>query len=78
MENVVRLKKRNKKKPLVHAKVSEVRNDIFEGLSGPIESKHLLISMLLRPAVKAFLKELESEVEQVCGSMSENGGQILR
>lgn len=78
MENVVSLKKRNKKKPLVYAKRADVRNDIFEGMSGPIESKHLLISMLLPPAVKAFLKELESEVEQVCGSMSKHGGQNLR
>ena len=70
MRNVVSLKNRNKKKPLVHAKIADVRNDIFEGLSGPIESKHLLISMLLPPAVKAFLKELESEVERICGSMS--------
>lgn len=70
MENVVSLKKRNKKKPLFHAKRADVRNDIFEGLSGPIESKHLLISMLLPPAVKAFLKELESEVDQVCGELS--------
>ena len=78
MENVVSLKKRNKKKPLVHAKIQDVRNDIFEGLSGPIESKHLLISMLLPPAVKAFLKELESEVEQVCGELSKHGGKNLR
>jgi hypothetical protein len=44
-----------------------VRNDIFEGLSGPIESKHLLISMLLPPVVKAFFKELKSWVEQGAG-----------
>lgn len=78
MRNVVSLKKRNKKKPLVHAKIADIRNDIFEGLSGPIESKHLLISMLLPPAVKAFLKELESEVERICGSMSKHGGRNLR
>jgi putative transposase len=78
MENVVSLKRRNKKKPLVHSKIQDVRNDIFEGLSGPIESKHLLISMLLPPAVKAFLKELESEVEEVCGAVGKHGGQSLR
>jgi len=78
MENVVSLKKRNKKKPLVHAKIQDIRGDIFEGLSGPIESKHLLISMLLPPAVKAFMKELESEVEQVCGQLSKHGGRNLR
>lgn len=78
MENVVSLKQRNKKKPLVHAKIQDVQNDLFEGLSGPIESKHLLISMLLPPAVKAFLKELESEVEQVCGAVSKHGGKNLR
>ena len=78
MENVVSLKKRNKKKPLVHAKIQDIRGDIFEGLEGPIESKHLLISMLLPPAVKAFMKELEAEVDQVCGQLSKHGGTNLR
>ena len=77
MENVVSLKKRNKKKPLVHAKILDIRGDIFEGLSGPIESKHLLISMLLPPAVKAFLEELETEVDQVGGELSKHGGKNL-
>ena len=34
--------------------------------------------MLLPPAVKAFLKELESEVDQVCGEMAKHGGKNLR
>jgi transposase-like protein len=78
MENVISLKNRNKKKPLVHAKILDVQADIFEGFSGPIESKHLLISMLLPPAVKAFMKELESEVDQVCGEFAKHGGANVR
>ena len=34
--------------------------------------------MLLPPAVKVFLKELESEVEQVCGELSKHSGKSLR
>ena len=34
--------------------------------------------MLLPPAVKAFLKELESEFEQICGELSKHGGKNLR
>ena len=78
MENLISLTKRNKKKPLVHAKIKDIEGDIFEGLEGPIESNHLLISMLLPPAVKAFMRELEAEVDQVCGQLSKHGGKNLR
>ena len=43
-----------------------------------INSQHLLISMLLPSAVKMFKKELESEVEQLCGARSKHGGENVR
>lgn len=51
----------------------DILADKFEGLSGPIDTQHLLISALLPPAVKAFMKELDREVEQLCGSRYKHG-----
>jgi transposase-like protein len=61
------------RKPLKHAKKSDIFENRFENLEGPIETQHLLISTLLPPAVKAFLTECESEVEQLCGDRYRHG-----
>jgi len=48
----------------------------FDGKA--IDSKHLLISMLLPPAVKEFMRELDSEVRALCGSRYEHGTENQR
>ena len=79
MEKVTSIRLRNKKKELKYAKKSEIEANIFVGENeAPLDSQHLLISMLLPSAVKMFLQELESEVEQLCGSRSKQGGTNLR
>ena len=60
------VRKINRKK-LIHAKMADVKADRFEGVEGPLDTQHLLISTLLPPAVKAFLKECEDEVDRICG-----------
>lgn len=52
---------------LRHAKYQDVLEGKFEGLDGPIDSQHLLISTLLPPAVKAFIDLCNEEVEVLCG-----------
>ena len=79
MEKVTSIQPQNKKKKLKYAKNSEIESDIFVGENDQlIDSQHLLISMLLPSAVKMFLQELESEVEQLCGSRSKHGAKNLR
>jgi len=58
--------KRKILKPISH---EQVRENLIEGKDGQLlDSQHLLISMLLPASVKAFLEELENEVETVCGA----------
>lgn len=78
MENVTSIKPRNKKKPLTYAKKSEVQLDQFTGIDGPIESRHLLISMMLPSAVKIFLQELEKEVDELCGAFNKHKAENVR
>ena len=61
------------RKPLIHAKKSDILENKFENMDGPMETQHLLISTLLPPAVKAFMAELESEVEKICGHRYSHG-----
>lgn len=61
------------RKPLKHAKKSDILENKFENLEGPIETQHLLISTLLPPAVKAFISECEAEVEKLCGDRYKHG-----
>lgn len=48
------------------SKKSYFLEDKFENLWGPVETRHLLISVLLPPALKAFLAECETEVNKLC------------
>jgi transposase-like protein len=74
MENLpVQIRKRKGRPALNHARRKDVLADKFEGIDGPLDTQHLLISTLLPPAVKAFMKELESEVEGLCGSRYQHG-----
>ena len=59
---------RGKRKILKPISRKQIQDNLIEGLDGQIlDSQHLLISMLLPPAVKAFFSDLENEVTQLCG-----------
>lgn len=72
-ETVLKSVKKINRKSLKHAKKADIIADKFEGVDGPIETQHLLISTLLPPAVKAFIAECESEVEKLCGDRYRHG-----
>ena len=72
-KTVLKSLKKINRKPLVHAKKSDILANKFENLEGPIETQHLLISTLLPPAVKAFIAECEKEVDQLCGDRYKHG-----
>ena len=74
MGNVpIQIRKRKQRQPLKHARRKDVLENKFEDLQGPIETQHLLISALLPPAVKAFMQEIEREVEGLCGARYTHG-----
>jgi transposase-like protein len=59
--------------------VTEAKGPVWEGYDGePIDSQHLLISMLLPPAVKEFLRQLEDEVTELCGARNRTGAENHR
>ena len=72
-KNVLKSVNKINRKKLKHAKKADIFENKFENLDGPIETQHLLISALLPPAVKAFMCELESEVEKICGHRYSHG-----
>lgn len=72
-KTVLKSVKKINRKPLKHAKKSDILENKFENFEGPIETQHLLISTLLPPAVKAFLAECEKEVDQICGDRYRHG-----
>ncbi len=59
-KTVLKVVGKSKRKPLKHAR----RSEVLENMQGPIDTQHLLISTLLPPAVKMFIQELEKEVNQ--------------
>jgi transposase-like protein len=67
MRTVLKPVRRINRKKLKHARRKDIAADKFEGLEGPIDTQHLLISTLLPPAVKAFLEKCEKEVDALCG-----------
>lgn len=66
------VRKINRKK-LVHAKRRDVLEEQFEGLDGPIETRHALISLFLPPTVKMLISDLEREVDELCGDRYRHG-----
>lgn len=76
-KTVLKATKKINRKKLQHAKKSDILDNKFENLDGPIETQHLLISTLLPPAVKAFIAECESEVEKLCGDRRYEKQQLL-
>jgi len=61
------------RKPLRHAKKSDIIEGKFENLDGPIDTQHLLISTLLPENVKAFIAECDREVTKLCGERYRHG-----
>lgn len=59
---------RGKRKILKPISAEQIEKGLIEGQDDEfLDSQHLLISMLLPPAVKAFFAELDREVQELCG-----------
>jgi len=68
MNEIYLVKEKGKKKKLKPITRAETEQKTWEGAAGEeIDSQFTLISMLLPPAVKAFMVELEGEVTTLCG-----------
>lgn len=67
-KNVLKAVPKINRKKLKHAKKADILAGHFEGFDGPINTQHLLISTLLPPAVKEFLRQCEQDVETLCGT----------
>ena len=78
MKKLLKAVRKINRKPLKYAKKSEVLTDQFEGLQGPIDTRHMLISMMLPPAVKMFMQDMEAEVETLCGDRYKHGKNLHR
>ena len=78
MANVLKSVKKINRKPLNHARREDILNEKFEGIDGPIDTQHLLISTLLPPAVKMFIRDCVDEVEQLCGERYKHGKENVR
>ena len=76
VHGVIRKSKRKRLRPI---DFKNIENNHWEDEQGrKIDSQHLLISMLLPPAVKAFFEELESEVSLVCGKRYSHTSAVQR
>lgn len=73
MANVIKAVKKINRKPLKHARRQDILDEKFEGLDGPIDTRHLLISTLLPPAIIKFIEDCEREVEELCGKRYQHG-----
>jgi len=63
------------KKKAIPITIREAQDDKFNWPDGtPIDSQHMLISMMLPPSVKAFFSELERDVELLCGKRGAQDG----
>ena len=68
MSEIHVVRSRGKRKILKPVSRKQIQDNLIEGVDGEmINSQHMLISMLLPPAVKAFFLDLENEVNQLCG-----------
>jgi transposase-like protein len=73
MKTVLKSVKKINRKSLKHASRRDILEENFEGIDGPIDTQHLLISTLLPPAIKMFIQQCEREVEQLCGERYKHG-----
>jgi hypothetical protein len=67
-----------RKKTLPVLAADAARDHFLDEEGAVIDSRHLLISALLPPAVKAFLADLNAEVAALCGARYSHGAQALR
>ena len=68
MSQLHMVKQKGKRKVLQPISYQQLQTGAIEGKDGMmIDSQHLLISMMLPPAIKAFFAELEGEVTAICG-----------
>lgn len=73
------VKPRGKRKLLKPVSRQQLEESLIEGKNGEtLDSQHLLISMLLPPAVKAFFTELEKEIETLSGNRNSRSGTASR
>ena len=74
MKQVHIVKQKSKRKVIKPVKIKDIRENRVEAADGTmIDSQHVLISLLLPPAVKAFYNALETEVEELCGKHYSHG-----
>jgi|ERR1035438_1288446 transposase-like protein len=78
MKKLLKAVSKINRKSLRHSKRADILNDQFEGLTGPIDTRHMLISMMLPPAIKMFIQDMENEVEMLCGNRYEHGKNLHR
>lgn len=78
MKKVLKAVRKINRKPLKYAKPADILSDQFQGLEGPIDTQHMLISMMLPSAIKEFIRELEREVDVICGARYKHGKENLR
>ena len=78
MKKLLKPVRKINRKSLRYAKKSEILADQFEGLEGPIDTRHMLISMMLPPAVKMFIQDMEREVKALCGDRYKHGKTLHR
>lgn len=77
-KTVLKVVRKGNRTKLVHAKRKDILAGQFEGIEGPIDSQHLLISTLLPPAVQEFIRQCEREVNDLCGKRYQHGKTNLR
>lgn len=74
MKEVLKAVGKINRKKLVHAKRDDVLSDRFDGVEGSIDTQHMLISMMLPPAVKEFMRQMEAEVDAISGARYKHDG----
>lgn len=76
MKTKLSLLTKHAKKKAIPITQAEAIGDKFNWPDGtPIDTSHMLISLMLPPAVKAFYEELERDVERLCGARGEHDTQ---
>ncbi len=79
MGNLIAYTPKGKSKKRNYIKQKDVESDDWKDVNGnPINSEHLLISLLLPPSVKEFMRQVEDEVTMLCGGRYSRSGKCSR
>lgn len=78
MKSVLKSVRKINRKKLVYVEPAAALADKFEDADGPIDTSHMLISMMLPPAIKEFIREMEKEVEILCAGRYRHDGKGLQ